>query len=181
MSALELVGWNEAQRKLKEIENGLIQARHKAKTRIGVYMVGRIRKGIRNQMPGGKGFKALHPFTVAQKGSSKALIRYGDLVSAVTHVVDGESVFVGVRRTARGKKAGSGAPYLANIAEIQERGIIIAVTPKMRAWLHAHGLHLKPATKAVRIPPRPFIRPVFEAERKKAMQIYQNAVKAVLK
>lgn len=43
-------------------------------------------------------------------------------------------------------------------AGIHEYGCDINVTPKMRAFLHANGLHLSPNTKQIHIPERSFLR-----------------------
>lgn len=44
------------------------------------------------------------------------------------------------------------------LAGIHEYGCNIPVTPKMRAFLHSQGLHLKQSTKYIRIPERSFLR-----------------------
>ena len=44
------------------------------------------------------------------------------------------------------------------IASILEYGCTINVTPKMRAFLHYHGLHLSKNTKTIKIPERSFLR-----------------------
>lgn len=44
------------------------------------------------------------------------------------------------------------------IAGVQEYGIRITVTPKMRGFLHSQGLHLKKETTQITIPERSFIR-----------------------
>lgn len=46
----------------------------------------------------------------------------------------------------------------AYIASIQEYGVRIEITPKMRAWLHYNGLHVKKETKYIEIPERAFLR-----------------------
>lgn len=48
------------------------------------------------------------------------------------------------------------------LAGIHEYGCTIIVTPAMRAWLHAHGLHLKPTTTTIVIPERSFLRTGFD-------------------
>lgn len=45
-----------------------------------------------------------------------------------------------------------------NLAKIHEYGVVIQVTPKMRAFLASQGLHLKPTTTTITIPERSFIR-----------------------
>lgn len=44
------------------------------------------------------------------------------------------------------------------LAGIHEYGCTITVTPKMRAYLHHHGLHLKASTMVIKIPERSFLR-----------------------
>ena len=44
------------------------------------------------------------------------------------------------------------------LAAIHEYGCDIVVTPKMRAFLHYQGLHLKDSTKVIKIPERSFLR-----------------------
>lgn len=44
------------------------------------------------------------------------------------------------------------------LAGIHEYGCNIPVTPKMRAYLHAQGLHLKDSTTVIKIPERAFLR-----------------------
>lgn len=51
-----------------------------------------------------------------------------------------------------------GGGEVAYIGGIQEYGCEIPVTPKMRAFLHANGLHLKESTTVIKIPERSFLR-----------------------
>lgn len=48
------------------------------------------------------------------------------------------------------------------LAAIHEYGCRINVTPKMRAYLHHIGIHLKPSTTVIVIPERSFIRAGYE-------------------
>lgn len=52
----------------------------------------------------------------------------------------------------------------AYLAGIHEFGCHIPVTPKMRAWLHHNGIHLKEATTEIVIPERSFLRAGFDSE-----------------
>lgn len=47
---------------------------------------------------------------------------------------------------------------MLKIAYVHEFGYDITVTPKMRAYLHTIGIHLKKSTKVIHIPERSFIR-----------------------
>ena len=57
-----------------------------------------------------------------------------------------------------GKKHPESDIDLADLAKIHEYGVTIEVTPKMRAYLHSIGLHLRDDTTHIRIPERSFIR-----------------------
>lgn len=59
-----------------------------------------------------------------------------------------------------GKKVNIGALQGSNawLAGIHEYGVNIAITPKMRAWLHYNGLHVKESTTHIKIPERAFLR-----------------------
>ena len=67
-------------------------------------------------------------------------------LKASTQAISGRKVQVGVA---------SNDAWLANI---HEYGCEIKVTPKMRAFLHRQGLHLKESTTVIKIPERSFLR-----------------------
>lgn len=132
-------------------------------------------EGITSQAPAGTPFQPLAPTTLAARrlqgfGGTKALLRRGDLRNSITAVVEGDEAFVGVSRTARNK---AGVP-LVNVAAVHEFGagpFVVPITPRMRRFL---ALVLRRAGVAphegsgrgavvVRIPARPFLRPVFDA------------------
>lgn len=60
---------------------------------------------------------------------------------------------------------GSDDSTILMIATVQEFGCKIDVTPKMRAYLHSQGLHLKASTKQINIPERSFIRSGFDEQK----------------
>lgn len=105
-----------------------------------------------------KPFKENSALTVALKGSSTPLVNDGDLVGAITHLVAGKVVFIGVLR-------GSDS---INIAEILHDGAKIKVSKAMRGFFYA--LHkknpaikpLKKSTKYIIIPARPFAKETLE-------------------
>lgn len=141
-------------------------------------------RGIRQGAPAGKRFLPLAASTLAirrfkGRGGNKPLIVTGALRNAirVKKLSDGK-VFVGVLRSANAKAA--------DVADIQENGsrpIVIPLTPKARAFLMkvfresnlirnpssgSAGSTGKPGQTGgttiaiVRIPPRPFIKPVVD-------------------
>lgn len=59
---------------------------------------------------------------------------------------------------------------LAWLASIHEYGCIIPVTPKMRVWLHANGLHLKKSTTQIVIPERSFLRAGFDEHNEEVLR-----------
>lgn len=71
-------------------------------------------------------------------------------MQATVEALDGKKVKVGVT----GEQAW--------LAGIHEYGCKITVTPKMRKWLAANGLHLKPTTTHITIPERSFLRGGFD-------------------
>ncbi len=112
-------------------------------------------QGIINQAPGGKPFVPLKPETLARRRregfmGTKALIRTGSMVRAIQVIKKGPfQVTVGIPSG----KTGRGNVLLADLARIHEEG-----------------------APAANIPARPFMRPVFEAERK---NIAKNVMKGV--
>jgi hypothetical protein len=170
---LEMTGpWEHA----REIERGALReairrgmARGIAKGAVAIQA--RIKKNIARGRPE---HAALHPFTIAQKGSERPLVDHGDLLNGVSVQFLSELVaFIGVSRGARAK-----GQDLVSIAAVQEFGATIKVTPRMRAFLHAKGLHLKPSTKAIVIPPRPYVRPAWEEDQAEVEQIFRDEVQA---
>ena len=75
------------------------------------------------------------------------------------NALDGKSVEVGVLRGEHKWLAG-----------IHEYGCNITVTPKMRAFLHRQGLHLKKSTTQIHIPERSFLRAGYDAHRATVMK-----------
>lgn len=79
--------------------------------------------------------------------------------------LDGARLSVGVQNEAgenfHGETVSSGDDLLT-IAAVHEYGCDIQVTPKMRAWLHQNGIHLKKDTTQIHIPERSFIRRGYE-------------------
>lgn len=59
------------------------------------------------------------------------------------------------------------------IAIVQEFGIKIFITPKMRRWLHANGFHVRDTLTHITIPERSFIRAGWDANER---EILDNAV-----
>lgn len=66
------------------------------------------------------------------------------------------------------------------LAAIHEYGCTITVTPKMRAFLHNQGLHLKESTTVIKIPERSFLRSGHDANADRVMMQTKRAIKMVL-
>lgn len=134
-------------------------------------------QGLTSQAPGGEPLRPPAPLTLAARelqgfGGTKALVVRGDLRNSIAVIIDGENVFIGIRRSARSSEG----ERLVNLAELHELGgppTIIPITPKMRRFLFAL---LRQAGQAptggsgrgvvvVQVPPRPFLRPAFQAYR----------------
>lgn len=143
---MELTGdWKKAAKKFASLERAMQAAVARAGTRLGPDLA----QAIRVEMGGS--FPRLHPFTAERKGAETPLVG-GDLEQAITF-----------RVTPQGRAfvvwAGVAPGPLGRVARVQEYGCTIAVTDRMRAYLHAEGLHLAASTEYVTIPPRPFVRP----------------------
>jgi len=166
----------------------------KAKHRAVLREAHRIRKlmimAFQTGGPAGHKWKALSAFTqlvsrAQGHGDRRPLMRTGDLRNSHSVVeVDDDTVFVGVHKSAKGKKS---KKEMVNIAAIHEYGTkpyTIDVTwgggPKterVRAfffWLFMKTKGqikmLKRSTKViiVRIPARPWMNPIWEAEKEKS-------------
>jgi hypothetical protein len=172
--------WGAALKTLASAPRDLKEAKNKALLQEAEFFRTQIVTGLREQEPGGKKFKPLSETTIALRKffgfkGTKALLRNGYLRNsiAVVTVSDGV-VFCGVLRTA---KAANGES-LVDIARLNEEGskpIVIKMTPKMAALLHAafraFGSNMKSnsfprqsstGVIVVQIPARPFMMPVFE-------------------
>jgi len=79
--------------------------------------------------------------------------------------LDGAEIVVGVQAESgenfHGQTVSSDSDMM-KIAYVHEYGYDIEVTPKMRAWLHHNGIHLKKDTKYIHIPERSYIRRGYE-------------------
>lgn len=168
--------WAAARRILASAPKRIREAQDKAVLQEAQFFRTKIVEGLRSGSPGGQAFQPLAPTTLAIRRlrggkGTKPLIHHGDLRNSIAVVKEGDGVFVGVLRSAKG----SGGASLVNVAAIHEFGsrpIVLKITPKVRALLHAAfrkaGLD-KPAgdrpstgVAVIRIPARPFLRPVFE-------------------
>lgn len=167
MTVKKIGDWDKIAAELNAMPQKYQQAKALALQRVGIYLVRQVKKGIESQAPGGKSFRPLHPYTIDRKESSKALIADSDLIGSVDHEVEKNAVFVGLLRTTTNKKKQS----LENLGWIHEYGCLIQVTERMRNYLHSQGLHLNPATKVIKIPARPFLGPVADAEEDNAIKI----------
>ena len=66
------------------------------------------------------------------------------------------------------------------LAGIHEYGCTIPVTPKMRAFLHHQGLHLKESTTVIKIPERSFLRTGHDENIDRVMTQTNRAISQVL-
>jgi hypothetical protein len=66
------------------------------------------------------------------------------------------------------------------LAGIHEYGAKIPVTPKMRAYLHSIGVHLKKSTTLIVIPERSFLRAGYDTNREQIMRKAEMLLNSVL-
>jgi phage gpG-like protein len=131
-----------------------------ATIRNAMLLVREIQRGVKSQSPGGQQFVELAESTIAQKGSSKALIDTGFLLNSITQKIINDRAFVGLLRTS---VRGNGKS-VANIGAIMEYGATIQ---------HPNGA-------TIIIPPRPFLHPVMLKYRDVVLQNYHNAISSVI-
>lgn len=67
-------------------------------------------QGLTSQAPGGEPLRPPAPLTLAARelqgfGGTKALVVRGDLRNSIAVIIDGEDVFIGIRRSARSSSA----------------------------------------------------------------------------
>lgn len=170
--------WDKVRQILRDAPKKLENACKRATLQEGHFLRSKMVEGFREQAPGGEEWPPPSPLTLAMRRSrgfkgTKAMIVRGDLRNSIGVVQQGESVFVGVLRSARGRDEDE----LMNVAAIHENGAgpyVIRLTPQMRAFLMASlregGLELTqpeasaapaPAFLIVRIPARPFVSPIW--------------------
>jgi len=115
---------------------------------------------------------AIRPYQTRRGSPHKRLIDSGQLLRRITFKGKRLAFIVGVLAI-----TGSGA----NIASIQEFGKVIKVTPAMRGFLHAKGLHLKPSTTRIEIPGQHYMREGLKGSEKIAGAQWSRAVAATIR
>lgn len=150
-------------------------------------LIREVKKGIKDQSPGGQKFTPLHSLTVEEKsslsgvgstGANRALIRYGDMVNAISYELDEQGGFtVGFPADATNRSGEN----VNMIATVMESGITITVTDKMRNYFASQGRPLKKSTSHIDVPARPFLEPVFEKNKNIIMNNYRMAIERILK
>ena len=138
--------------------------------------------GVKAQAPGGRSFKPLAPTTIAVRKflgirSEKALIRTGETLKQVKVTPTGRAgsfaygVFVGILKEAVGSD-GKSAYKKMMLSEYGGPAVVVAITPKMRAFLHMALGGVKALRKLgppqpssgfliVKVPPRPVFEPTW--------------------
>jgi phage gpG-like protein len=192
---LSLFGdWKKAGKVLSDLPKEAHGIYQKALFREANHFRAEVVKGLRTGSPGGQAFEPLKKTTLAVRkkrgrGGTKPLIVSGDLRNGIIAKQEGDTAFVGILRTARGR----GGERLANVAEVHEFGrrIVMELTPKARRFLLATfreagilasggGNTGSPGggvtIVVINVPARPFLRPVFEAESKGSRERVENWV-----
>jgi len=173
-NVIKVGGWNEARRILRAGPLRFRRAVDRAVLQEAQLYKREIVQGITTGSPGGKSFEPLSETTLATRRArgmrgTKPLIARGDLRRSIS-VVKGPfgGAFAGVLRSARGKDGQS----LVNVAQVHEFGktVVVQLTPKARRFLMMvlRQAGIEPTggggkgIAVVRIPARPFLRPVFD-------------------
>ncbi|MHB9038489.1 MAG: phage virion morphogenesis protein [Armatimonadota bacterium] len=152
--------WDKTRRLLGSgLNQRLTLAIRKATIKNALLLVREIKRGIRDQAPGGKQFAPLAQVTIERKGSSKALIDTGFLINSITQKIMSDGAFVGLLRTSVAKDGEN----MANIGAILEYGATIN----------------HPSGAVIVIPPRPFLHPTMEKYRDEVIENYRQALASV--
>ncbi len=152
--------WNKVKAKLANNPGTrLTMAIRQATIKNALLLVREIKRGIVKQAPGGVPFAQLAESTIERKGSSKALIDTGFLVSSITQKIMADQAFVGLLRGAVNKDG----EQMVNIGAIMEYGATIN---------HPSGV-------TIILPARPFLHPVMEAYREQVIENYRHAIRSV--
>jgi hypothetical protein len=187
-----LVGqWNLASQMLGGFKSNLHNAIQSTLAEEAVDLVGVIKKGIRDQAPGGETFAPLSELTLASrafegKGNrDKILMVDGDLLGSVTHKTGYEEAWVGVLKS----KVSSDGKSMVNIAAVHENGfepIVIPYTDKVRKYLMAmmtaYGIEPtaseggKKDVIIISIKPRPFLEPSFKKWSRNAADRWKRGI-----
>ena len=114
----------------------------------------------------------IRPYQTRRGSPHKRLIRSGGLLRSITSKTRRLQFIVGALKKGRG---GTSA------AAVQEFGAVIQVTPKMRRFLHAKGLHLRPGTTKIEIPGQHYMRNGLRGAGKMAQAHWSAAVEATMK
>ena len=153
--------WEKAKRLLTSgYSQRLALAVRKATIKNALLLVREIKLGIKSQAPGGQQFTPLAEVTTKRKGSSKALIDTGFLVSSITQKILSDGAFVGLLRTSISKDGDS----IANIGAVMEFGATIN----------------HPSGAVIVIPPRPFLHPTMNKYRDEVIRNYRDALLSVM-
>jgi hypothetical protein len=153
--------WKQVRAKLEKNPGARLRmAIRTATLRNSMLLVREIKKGIRDQAPGGKAFAPLAQVTIKRKGSSKALIDTGFLLAKITErILSDGSAFVGLLRGTTNKAGGD----LVNIGAVMEYGATIEQN---------NGV-------VIVLPPRPFLHPTMEKYHFRIEANYRAAIASV--
>jgi hypothetical protein len=185
-------GWSAARRMLASAPARFRRAMDQAVLQEAHLHRKEIVEGLTTGSPGGKELTPLAPSTVATRRArgirgTKPLIARGDLRRAISVVRTPRGVFVGILRTARGRDGQS----LVNVAKVHELGkvVVFRMTEKSRrfvammmrkAGVPPTGQSNTGGIVVVKIPARPFFRPVFEKLSKGARERVLKRVVRIL-
>lgn len=103
-----------------------------------------------------------------------------DKLRAQLKDLNGAQITVGIQSEPGINFAGqtvSSDDELQKIAWVHEYGMDIEVTPKMRAWLHHNGIHLKAETTKIHIPERSYIRRAYHEGKADFNRAFNNLIK----
>lgn len=119
----------------------------------------------------------LNEVTAQMKGSNKTLVDSGSFVNAMTTWKEGKRWFAGLPEGAKGDKGQD----LTLVGLVHERGATVPVTDGVRTFFAGKGFPLKPETRFLVVPPRPWFEPATKELAEYANEVLDPLVKDILK
>jgi hypothetical protein len=137
------------------LEDRLERSGREAVQKVGQAVLDKVQSNLQN---GRADWPALSAATVELRGAGQPLNDAGELLRSFGLTFDGDKAFVGIPE---GATRTDGTP-MDLVAAILEDGAALEVTPRMRGFLAARGVPLRPDTRVLIVPPRPFFDPALQ-------------------
>jgi hypothetical protein len=119
----------------------------------------------------------LNDVTKLLKGKETILIDTGSFINAMSVWQEGKRWYAGIPEGAKGSRGQD----LTVVGMVHENGATVPVTDGVRGFFAAKGFPLKPDTKFLMVPPRPWFAPAVEELNEFANEILDPLITDLLK